>query len=73
MPDVSYDILDKTTIITLKDSLDIITKHKGAQDEYYEPILKVLEYYMTPIEFKEFMSEHQKQLDSWVEPRENYN
>lgn len=73
MPDVSYDILDKTTIITLKDSLDIITKHKGVQDEYYEPILKVLEYYMTPIEFKEFMSEHQKQLDSWVEPRENYN
>lgn len=65
--------LDDLVVSALKSDMETLMRCDGPEDEFYMPMLKLISYYLPAKDFDAYMKEHQKQLDSWVKPRENYN
>lgn len=64
---------DAIVVASLKNDLETLMRGNGPEDEFYMPMLKLISYYLSDKDFDAYMKEHQKQLDSWVKPKENYN
>lgn len=64
---------DAIVVASLKNDLETLMRGNGQEDEFYMPMLKLISYYLSDKDFDAYMKEHQKQLDSWVKPKENYN
>lgn len=65
--------LDDLVVSALKSDMETLMRGNGQEDEFYAPMLKLISYYLSDKDFDAYMKEHQKQLDSWVKPKENYN
>ena len=65
--------LDDLVVSALKSDMETLMRGSGQEDEFYAPMLKLISYYLSDKDFDAYMKEHQKQLDSWVKPKENYN
>lgn len=65
--------LDDLVVSALKSDMETLMRGNGQEDEFYAPMLKLISYYLSDKDFDAYMKEHQKQLDSWIKPKENYN
>ena len=65
--------LDDLVVSALKSDMETLMRGNGPEDEFYAPMLKLISYYLPDKDFDAYIKEHQKQLDSWVKPKENYN